>query len=97
MIRLTIPTIEEDDLQAVREALVSGYLVQGPRVAAFEQSVADYIGTSYAVAVNNCTSALLLSLMALEIGAGDRVATKGAYLIRLSTMSSAVPAHGHVH
>ncbi len=74
MIRLTIPTIEEDDLQAVREALASGYLVQGPRVAAFEQSVADYIGTKYAVAVNNCTSALLLSLMALEIGPGDRVA-----------------------
>jgi RND family efflux transporter MFP subunit len=31
------------------------------------------------------------------IGPGDRVVTKGAYLIRLSTMSSAVPAHGHVH
>ena len=31
------------------------------------------------------------------IRAGDRVVTKGAYLIRLSTMSSAVPAHGHVH
>src|SRR6185436_18952229 len=31
------------------------------------------------------------------ISAGDRVVTKGAYLIRLSTMSTAVPAHGHVH
>ena len=31
------------------------------------------------------------------IAAGERVVTKGAYLIRLSTMSSAVPAHGHVH
>lgn len=31
------------------------------------------------------------------VNAGDRVVTKGAYLIRLSTMSSAVPAHGHVH
>jgi multidrug efflux pump subunit AcrA (membrane-fusion protein) len=31
------------------------------------------------------------------INPGDRVVTKGAYLIRLSTMSSAVPAHGHVH
>jgi len=31
------------------------------------------------------------------ISPGDRVVTKGAYLIRLSTMSSAVPAHGHVH
>jgi dTDP-4-amino-4,6-dideoxygalactose transaminase len=74
LIRLTIPTIEEDDLEAVREALASGYLVQGPRVAAFEHAVADYVGTQHAVAVSNCTSALLLSLMALEIGAGDRVA-----------------------
>ena len=31
------------------------------------------------------------------VAAGERVVTKGAYLIRLSTMSSAVPAHGHVH
>jgi multidrug efflux pump subunit AcrA (membrane-fusion protein) len=31
------------------------------------------------------------------VSTGDRVVTKGAYLIRLSTMSSAVPAHGHVH
>jgi hypothetical protein len=31
------------------------------------------------------------------VSPGDRVVTKGAYLIRLSTMSSAVPAHGHIH
>lgn len=52
MIRLTIPSIEEDDLQAVREVLSSGYLVQGQRVAAFERAVADYVGTKYAVAVS---------------------------------------------
>ncbi len=74
MIRLTIPTIEEDDLEAVREALASGYLVQGPRVAAFEEAVATYVGTKHAVAVSNCTAALLLALMALEIGPGDYVA-----------------------
>ena len=74
MIRLTIPTIEEEDLLAVREALASGYLVQGPRVAHFESLIADYIGTKHAVAVNNCTSALLLSLMALDVGREDRVA-----------------------
>lgn len=74
MIRLTVPTIEEDDLQAVRESLASGYLVQGALVAAFEQVVADYVGTKHAIAVNNCTSALLLALMALDIGPGDRVA-----------------------
>jgi uncharacterized protein (DUF58 family) len=35
----------------------SGYLVQGPRVAAFEQAVAEYVGTKYAVAVTSCTAA----------------------------------------
>ena len=52
MIRLTIPSIEEDDLEAVKEVLESGYLVQGERVAAFEKVVADYVGTEYAVAVS---------------------------------------------
>ncbi|MBM4430033.1 MAG: DegT/DnrJ/EryC1/StrS family aminotransferase [Chloroflexi bacterium] len=73
MIRLTIPSIEEDDLQAVREVLASGYLVQGPRVAAFEQAVADYVGTKYAVAVSNCTAALHLALLALDTRLGDLV------------------------
>ena len=31
------------------------------------------------------------------VKAGERVVTKGAYLIRLSAMSSSIPAHGHVH
>lgn len=74
MIRLTIPSIEEDDLQAVREVLESGFLVQGKQVAAFEEEVAAYVGTRYAVAVSNCTAALLLALQALEIGPGDKVA-----------------------
>lgn len=73
MIRLTIPSIEEDDLQAVRDVLMSGYLVQGPRVAAFEQAVAAYVGTHYAVAVSNCTAALHLALLALDVGPGDMV------------------------
>lgn len=73
MIKLTIPSIEEDDIQAVREVLKSGYLVQGERVAAFEQIVADYVGTKYAVAVSNCTAALHLSLLALDVRPGDIV------------------------
>ena len=73
MIRLTIPSIEEDDLQAVREVLASGYLVQGPRVAAFEQAVANYVGTKYGVAVSNCTAALHLGLLALGVQPGDLV------------------------
>jgi dTDP-4-amino-4,6-dideoxygalactose transaminase len=74
VIRLTVPSIDEDDLRAVREVLLSGYLVQGPRVAAFEQAVAAYVGTEHAVAVSSCTAALHLALLAVGVGAGDKVA-----------------------
>ncbi len=74
MIRLTIPTIEEDDLAAVREALASGYLVQGQRVAALEAEIARRAGTTQAVVVSSGTAALHVALLALGIGAGDRVA-----------------------
>lgn len=73
MIRLTIPSIEEDDLAAVREVLASGFLVQGPRVAQFERAVADFVGVRHAVAVSNCTAALHLALLALDVRAGDLV------------------------
>jgi len=73
MIRLTIPSIEEDDLIAVRTALATGFLVQGQRVAAFEQAVAAYVGTKQAVAVSNCTAALHLALLALDVRPNDLV------------------------
>jgi dTDP-4-amino-4,6-dideoxygalactose transaminase len=73
MIRLTIPSIEEDDLQAMRGVLASGYLVQGVRAASFEKAVADYVGTKYAVAVSSGTAALHLGLLALPIQPGDLV------------------------
>ena len=73
MIRLTIPSIEQDDLDAVRDALASGYLVQGPRVAAFEAALASSIGVPHAVALTNCTAALQLGLMACDVRAGDLV------------------------
>ena len=74
MIRLTVPSIEEDDLQAVREVLLSGFLVQGARVEAFERATARYVGVEHAVAVSSCTAALHLALLALGVGRGDRVA-----------------------
>lgn len=73
MIRLTMPSIAEDDLQAVREVLASGHLVQGSHVAAFEQAVAQYVGCQYAVAVSNGTAALHLALLALDVRPGDIV------------------------
>lgn len=74
MIRLTVPSIEADDLQVVQEVLASGYLVQGPRIEEFERVVAEQVGAEHAVAVANCTAALHLSLLVLGVEAGDRVA-----------------------
>lgn len=55
------------------EVLTSGYLVQGERVAAFERTVGDYVGTKYAVAVSSCTAALHLALLAIDVRPGDSV------------------------
>ena len=74
MIRLTIPSIDEEDIAAVSEVLRSGYLVQGPKVKELEERFAAYVGSRHAVALPNCTCALHLALVALDVGAGDKVA-----------------------
>jgi len=73
VIRLTIPSIDAEDLEAIIEAVSSGFLVQGERVSAFEQIVADYIGVDSAVAVSNGTAALHLALLAIGVHPGDVV------------------------
>lgn len=73
MIRLASPSITNEELRAVSEALASGFLVQGARVQSFEGSVASLVGTQHAVAVSNCTAALHLSLLALDIKPADIV------------------------
>ena len=78
MIRLTRPSIEEDDLEAVRKVVQSGQLVQGPNVARFEEEIAAYVGATHAVVVTNCTAALQMALMATNVGPGDLVVV-GAY------------------
>ena len=69
MIKLAHPIIEEDEKRAVIAALESGQLAQGPRVAAFEQAFAEYVGVKHAIAVANGTAALHLALLAHNIGA----------------------------
>ncbi len=73
MIRLTIPCLEASDYGAVEEVLRSGFLVQGPRVAAFEAEVARRVEVSHAIAVSNGTAALHLALLALDVRPGDLV------------------------
>lgn len=68
-------TIEQDDIQAVGDVLKSDFLTTGPKIAEFEQTVADYVGAKYAVAISNGTSALHAACFAAGIRPGDEVIT----------------------
>jgi len=67
--------IDQNDIDAVVLTLQSDYLTQGPKVKEFEVKFAEYVGAKYAVAVNNATSGLHLSVLALNLYKGDRVIT----------------------
>lgn len=72
---LTKPLIGEAEAVAAQRPILSGWLTQGPEVAAFEREFAAYTGAKHAVAVSNCTTALHLALLAVGVGAGDEVIT----------------------
>lgn len=67
--------ITEEDIAAVTEALRHDFLTQGPRIAAFEEAFAAYVGSKYAVALANGTAALHLCALALGVGPGQRAIT----------------------
>jgi dTDP-4-amino-4,6-dideoxygalactose transaminase len=69
------PLIGEEEIQEVVSTLRSGWIGTGPKVARFEDMMREYTGARHAIAVNSCTAALHLSLLALGIGAGDEVIT----------------------
>ncbi|MFZ3131519.1 MAG: DegT/DnrJ/EryC1/StrS family aminotransferase [Desulfosporosinus sp.] len=70
-----LPLIEEDDIAEVVASLKSNWITKGPKTMEFEKRFAAYVGAKYAVAVNSCTAALHLSLVAAGIGEGDEVIT----------------------
>lgn len=72
-IPVMIPWLGEEEAKAASDAVLSGWVAQGPRVAEFERAFAERVGAEHAVAVSSCTTALHLSLVALGLGAGDEV------------------------
>jgi dTDP-4-amino-4,6-dideoxygalactose transaminase len=73
MIPVIRPWLGEEEAEAAAAAVASGWIAQGPRVAEFEEAFAAAIGSSHAVAVSSCTTALHLALIVAGIGPGDEV------------------------
>ncbi|MEL6223245.1 MAG: DegT/DnrJ/EryC1/StrS family aminotransferase [Cyanobacteria bacterium J06627_8] len=85
-------TIKSDVDAAVLSVLQSGQYIKGSYVERFEQEFADYSGTTYSVACNSGTDALLLAMRAFDIGPGDEVITSPFTFIATAEMISAVGA-----
>ena len=75
LIPVARPWLDERDADAARRAILSGWVTQGPEVAAFEREFAAAVAAPHACAVSSCTTALHLALVALGVGPGDEVVT----------------------
>ncbi len=70
---MSAPDLDESDINEVLEVLNSGRLALGPKAREFEELMADYVGTRYAIAVSSGTAGLHILVRALGIGPGDEV------------------------
>lgn len=73
IIQIAQPVTGEDEWQAVKESIMSGWITQGPKVRKFEENFAKKHEVNHALAVTSCTTGLHLALNAMGIGPGDEV------------------------
>jgi perosamine synthetase len=67
------PFIDKSEAQNAYDTILTGWVTQGPRVHEFEEKFAQYVGSKYAVAVSNCTTALHLAMIVAGVQQGDEV------------------------
>lgn len=70
-----LPDISDAEIQADADVIRSGWWAKGPRTMEFQEKFAEYVGAKHCIAVNSCTAALHLALLAKGIGPGDEVIT----------------------
>ncbi len=73
LIKVAQPIIGIEEVNAVKQVILSGKYISGAKVQKFEEKFANYLGVKYAVAVNSGTAALHVALSVLEIGYGNEV------------------------
>ncbi len=86
------PRIEQSEIESVLKVMETGWLGSGPRVAQFEEEFRKYKGADNAVALNSCTAALHLSLLASGVKPGDEVITTS--LTFCATVNAIIHAGG---
>ncbi len=69
------PFFGDEEVEAIREVLESGWVGPGTKVEAFEKAFAEYLGTRFAVSLNSCSSALFLSMKVLEVAGREVITT----------------------
>ena len=75
MIPIFRPWFGDEEVEAVREVLASGWVGPGPKVEAFEERFAEYIGCRHAIAVSSCSAGLFLAMKVLEVEGAEVVTT----------------------
>ena len=75
MFPITMPVMDHREAEAAGRVILSGWVTQGPEVAAFEKDFARFVGADHACAVSSCTTALHLALLAVGESPGDEVVT----------------------
>ena len=72
-IPLLRPYFDSEEIEEIKKVLDSGWVTQGPKVKEFEDKITEYLGVKYAIAVTNCTSALHLALLSIDVKEKDEV------------------------
>jgi dTDP-4-amino-4,6-dideoxygalactose transaminase len=92
MIPVMKPWLGEEEARAAADAVCSGWVAQGPRVAEFESRFAQYVGAEHGVAVSSCTTGLHLCLHLLGVGPGDEVVVPSFSFVATSNCAQYVGA-----